>query len=315
MNGIRVGLSLGGAFPQGVPPADRLLAAARHAEAAGFDALWSGDHVMMYSPIVDCVTLLAAFAGVTTRVRLGTAVFLVPLRHPVVTAKIFAGLDYVSNGRLVFGAGVGGEFAKEFEAVGVPHRERGSRTDEGLEIIRLLWSEPRASFAGRHFRFTDVALEPRPIQRPHPPIWIGGRSEAALRRTARFARGWLAYMATPERIRTSMARIGELAPGFGRAPTDIEAGLLLFAFIGHDREAARGRVVADLSTRYNQSFEGLVDRYCAFGTPAQCAESIERFVAAGVSELVVKLTCAPEEQIDQQGALAEGVLPLLRRKT
>lgn len=312
MSGIRIGLSLGGGFPQGVPPAGSLLAAARHAEQAGFDALWSGDHVMMYSPIVDCVTLLAAFAGVTTRVSLGTAVYLVPLRHPVVTAKIFAGLDYVSNGRLVFGAGVGGEFAREFEAVGVPHRERGSRTDEGLEIIRLLWSEPRASFAGRHFRFADVALEPRPIQRPYPPIWIGGRSEAALRRTARFARGWLAYMATPERISTSTARIRDLAPGFGRPPEDIEAGLLLFAFIGRDRETARGRVIADLSTRYNQPFEGLVDRYCAFGTPAQCAESIERFVAAGVSELVVKLTCAPDEQIDQQSALAEGVLPLLR---
>jgi len=267
----------------------------------------------MYSPIVDCVTLLAAFAGATTRVRLGTAVYLVPLRHPVVTAKIFAGLDYVSNGRLVFGAGVGGEFAREFEAVGVPHGERGSRTDEGLEVIQLLWREPRASFAGRHFHFTDVALEPRPIQRPHPPIWIGGRSEAALRRTARFARGWLAYMATPERISASTARIRDLAPAFGRAPRDIETGLLLFAFIGRDRETARGRVVADLSTRYHQPFEGLVDRYCVFGTPAQCAESIERFVAAGVSELVVKLTCAPDEQIDQQSALAEGVLPLLRR--
>ncbi len=88
--------------------------------------------------------------------------------------------------------------------------------------------------------------------------------------------------------------------------------VLLFAFIGRDRETARGRVIADLSTRYNQPFEGLVDRYCAFGTPAQCAESIERFVAAGVSELVVKLTCAPDEQLDQQSALAEGVLPLLR---
>jgi hypothetical protein len=99
---MMVGVSLGGSFPQGVPAPGALLDAARHAEASGFDAVWSGDHVMMYSPIVECVTLLAAMAAVTTRVRLGTAVYLLPLRHPVIVAKTFAGLDYVSDGRLVF---------------------------------------------------------------------------------------------------------------------------------------------------------------------------------------------------------------------
>ncbi len=307
-----IGLSIGGSVPQGVPSPATLLEAARHAEAAGYDAIWSGDHVMMYTPILDCVTLLSAVAAVTTRVRLGTAVYLVPLRHPTVTAKTFAGLDYISGGRLIFGVGVGGEFAKEFEAVGVPVTERGARTDEGLEIIRRLWSEPRVTFDGRFHRFADISLAPPPVQRPHPPIWVGGRSDAALRRTARFAAGWLAYMATPERIRTSLARIRELALVEQRDPADIAGGLLLFTYVGRDRDLARKRVVADLSTRYNQPFETLVDRYAAYGTPAECAERIRAFQDAGVSTLVVKFTCSPEEQLDQQSAFAEA-LPLIRR--
>jgi probable F420-dependent oxidoreductase len=261
---------------------------------------------------VEAVTLLAAFAAVTRRVRLGTAVYLLPLRHPAVVAKTFAGLDYVSDGRLIFGVGVGGEYPKEFEASGVSVRERGARTDEGLEIVRRLWSEPCVSFEGRFYRFTDVALAPPPVQRPHPPIWIGGRSEAALRRTARFADGWLAYMATPEQIRSGLARIADLAAGFGRDPRAIAGGLLVFAFVGRDRAAARARVAADLSARYNQPFERLVDRYCAFGTPEDCAERLAAFIGAGVRNLVVKFTCAPDEQLDQQAAFAE-ILPAVRR--
>jgi probable F420-dependent oxidoreductase len=247
-------------------------------------------------------------------VRLGTAVYLLPLRHPTVTAKTFAGLDYVSGGRLEFGVGVGGEFAKEFEACGVPRAERGGRTDEGLEIVTRLWTEPRVTFEGRFYRFTDAAIAPRPVQQPRPPIWIGGRSGAALKRTARFGDGWLAYMATQERIRESVARIAEHARGLGRDPAAIRCGLLLFCFVAPDRETARKRVVQDLSARYNQPFETLVDRYCAFGTPADCAEAIGRFAAAGVRTLVVKFTCAPDEVLAQQAHFAEEVAPLIRSR-
>jgi probable F420-dependent oxidoreductase len=306
---VAFGVSIGGSFPQGVPPASRLLDAARAAEAAGFDSIWSGDHVMMYSPIVECVSLLSAFAAVTSRVRLGSGVYLLPLRHPANIAKMFAGIDYLSNGRLIFGVGVGGEYAKEFEAVGVPRAERGARTDEALEVIRRLWREPSVSFDGRFFRFRDVALAPPPVQRPGPPIWVGGRSDAALARTARFGDGWLAYMATAERIRAGMAKIAHFADAGGRSGADVAAGLLIFAYVG-EREDARRRVVADLTARYNQPFDALADRYCAFGRPADCAAAVGRFIDAGVRHLVVKFTCTPEEQIDQQRVFAEEVAPL-----
>jgi probable F420-dependent oxidoreductase len=309
---LMIGVGLGGAHPQGVPAPATLIAAARHAEAAGYDAIWCGDHVMMYSPITEPATLLSAFASVTTRVALGTAVYLLPLRHPVIAAKLFAGVDYVSNGRLIFGVGVGGEYPREFEACGVPVKERGSRTDEALEIVRRLWTETGVTFEGRYYRVQDVTLAPPPVQRPHPPIWIGGRSDAALRRTARAGSGWLAYMASPRRIRESMDRVRGFAADAGRDGSGIAAGLLLFAHVAADRAAARARVLADLAGRYHQSFETLVDRYCAFGSPAQCAETIAPFVDAGVRNIAIKFTCTPAEQTDQQAAFAEAVMPALR---
>jgi len=309
---LTVGISVGGSIPQGVPSANTLFTAVRQAEAAGYDAIWTGDHIMMYTPILDSVTLLAAFAGITERVKLGTAVYLLPLRHPVATAKLFAGLDFVSGGRLLFGVGVGGEFAKEFEAVGVAVKERGSRTDEGIEIIKRLWTETHVTHEGRHFKFRDVTIAPSPIG--PPPIWIGGRSDAALRRTARFADGWLGYMASAGRIQESMEKIQGQAGEFGRRPEDIAGGLLLFLYGGPDTSIARKRVVDDLSTRYNQPFEKIVDSYCAYGTPADCAAQIEKFLDAGVTTLVVKFTCRPDEQLDQQAAFAETVLPLLRAR-
>lgn len=310
---LTIGISLAGTLPQGIPPIGSLLRAARHAESSGFDALWCGDHVMMYNPVLEPITLLSAFAAVTERVRLGTSVYLLPLRHPVVTAKMFAGLDHVSGGRLVFGVGVGGEYPREFDACGVPVAERGSRTDEGLEIVRALWSGSAVTFHGRHYRLDAVTLAPPPIQRPGPPIWVGGRSPAALRRTARFGDGWLAYMVTPARMREGLDAIRDEAARQGRTPAAIAGGLLLFIHVGRDRETARRRVVADLSSRYNQPFESIVDRYCAFGSAADCAAFISRFVEAGATNLVFKFTCAPDEQLDQQAAFAEEILPLIRR--
>ena len=169
------------------------------------------------------------------------------------------------------------------------------------------------SFEGKYYSFTDVALLPRPVQQPHPPIWIGGRSDAALARVARFGDGWLAYMVTAQRFKENMTKIAELARREGRNPETIGGGLLLFAYVGKSREETRRMAVADLSARYNQPFEKLVDRYCAVGTPAECAETIASFLAAGAVNLALKFTCPPEEQLDQQAAFAQSVRPLLPR--
>jgi hypothetical protein len=165
-----IGVSLNGIFPQGVPAIAKLMDNVRRVERLGFDAIWSGDHIIMHSPILDVMTVLASFAAITERVHIGTAVYLLPLRHPVATAKQVASLDVLSGGRFIFGVGVGGEIAREFVAVGVPVSERGRRTDEGLEILTRVLSQDHVTYEGRCYQIHDVTLEPRPQQQPYPPI-------------------------------------------------------------------------------------------------------------------------------------------------
>ncbi len=181
------------------------------AEALGFDSVWIGDHVAFHNPTLDSLAALSYVAALTRRVRIGPCVYLLALRHPTIAAKLVASLDVLSGGRVVFGVGVGGEFPKEFEACGVPHRERGARVDEGIAVCRALWGPSPASFEGRFTRFTDVVVEPKPVQPGGPPIWIGGRSDAALRRAARVGDGWVAYLVTPERFRASLEKIEAFA--------------------------------------------------------------------------------------------------------
>src|SRR5215813_12842496 len=146
---------------------------ARSVEGAGFDSIWVGDHVSFYVPILESLTLLSFVAAVTDRVRLGTGVYLLPLRHPTTTAKVAATLDLLSGGRLVLGVGVGGEFPPEFRACGVPVAERGSRANEAIGLLRRLWTESGVTHEGRHFQIGPVSIDPKPVQAGGPPILVG----------------------------------------------------------------------------------------------------------------------------------------------
>jgi probable F420-dependent oxidoreductase len=307
-----IGVSLSGSFPQGVPDIAALMDNVRRVERLGFDAIWSGDHIIMHSPILDVMTVLASFTAITERVHIGTAVYLLPLRHPVATAKQVASLDVLSGGRFIFGVGVGGEIAREFAAVGVPVSERGRRTDEGLEILTRVLSQDHVTYEGRYYQIRDVTLVPRPQQQPYPPIWIGGRSDAAIRRAARFAQGWLGYLVSSNRLREALHQIQEIAPTYGRHPADIQGGMLLFTAIARDYETAKQMAIANLSRRYNQPFEHLVDRYCALGTPAQCLEKIQAYINAGMSNLAFSFTCPADQMTEQIEWCAADLLPHLR---
>jgi probable F420-dependent oxidoreductase len=307
-----IGVSLTGSFPQGMPAIGALLANVRRAEQLGFDAIWSGDHIIMHSPILDVMTVLASFAAITERVRLGTAVYLMPLRHPVAIAKQVTSLDLLSDGRFIFGVGVGGEIVREFDAVGVPVHERGRRTDEGLEILTRVLSEDNVTYEGKHYQIRQVTLAPRPKQQPHPPIWVGGRSEAALRRTARFGSCWLGYLVSSGRLQDALQQIHAMAPAYGRDPVTIQGGMLLFTAMARDYETARQMAIANLSRRYNQPFDTLVDRYCIMGTPDQCLDKLHTFIKAGMSNLVFSFVCPAEQVPEQLEQCAQELLPPLR---
>jgi probable F420-dependent oxidoreductase len=307
-----IGVSLSGSFAQGRPAIPEMWANVRRVERLGFDAIWSGDHIIMHNPIMDVMTVLATYAAITERVKIGTAVYLIPLRHPVAIAKQVASLDLLSQGRFLFGVGVGGEIVREFDAVNVPVRERGRRTDEGLEIITQVLSHNNVTFAGKHYQIHNVSLEPRPLQQPYPPIWVGGRSDAAIRRAARYGQGWLGYLVSSQRLREAMGKIQTWAPTYGRPAAEIQGGMLLFTAIAKDYETAKHMAIANLSRRYNQPFDALVDRYCALGTPEQCLEKISTYVDAGMTNLIFSFTCPAEHMGDQIEQCASTLLPRLR---
>ena len=304
---LRFGVSSGGGFH----PPDRQWEHARRIEALGYDSLWSGDHVSFHNPLYESTTLLAAYASITTRIRLGTAVYLLALRPAAIAAKVSATLDALSGGRFIFGVGVGGENPKEFELCGVPHRERGARVTEGIDAVRTLWRDTPATFHGRFTNFTAVSIDPKPVQRPGPPIWVGGRSDAALARAGRQGDGWVSYVVQAERFAQSLDKIRAAAHAAGRTLEDFTAAHLAFVTLGRDWESAKAEWVRALTKRYNQDFEPLAKKYGIIGTAEQCAEQLERFRAAGCGYVIVNAIGEPERELEQLERFAKDVRPLL----
>ena len=240
---------------------------ARNAEAMGFDYLTCGEHLMFHGPIGNSLIALSAAAAVTQKIKLMSTIVLVPLYGAAMLAKMTAVLDVVSSGRYHFGIGVGGEFPREFEAAGVPVKERGPRTNEALEVITRLWTEKKLTFSGRFNNFTEVTLDPPPAQKPHPPIWVAGRQDSAMKRAAKCAQGWLPYMYTPEQLATSINKINDFGREAGRDLSGFNHGLFIFTSVYKDRAKARDVAARQVGRNYAQDFSQKAGRYLLFGTP------------------------------------------------
>ena len=309
MTRLSFGVSLG-SFGAGLVPGATLLEWAEEIERLGFDSLWFRDHLLWHSPVLDPFTALGAIAARTSRLRLGPGVLLLPLRSPAVVAKAVATLDFLSGGRAMLGVGVGGEFPKEYEVAAVPIGERGRRANEALEAIRALWADPPACYRGEFYRFEDVVMEPRPLQKPQPPIWVGGRSAGALVRAGRLGDGWLAYFVTPDGFRRRLERALVHRPA-GRPA--FGAGLIMYFRLAASRAEAERAAVQYLDSEYHQSFAQLVPRYCALGPAAECIATIEEFAEAGVREVVLIPAGPPAVFMDQLRRAAADVLPHVER--
>ena len=202
----------------------RILEVARHAEARGLDSIWVTDHVIVPSEtgviyreaMLDPLAVLPWLAGVTSRIALGTSVVILPYRSPIPVAKLLASVDVLSGGRLLVGAAIGW-LEGEFEALGVPFKERVSRSEEALELFHTLWTQEHPKLQTRRHRLHDVTVSPMPLQKPRPPIYIGGRSEGALRRVARFGDGWHATSSTVEQFRQGVETVRRFWKEAGRA--------------------------------------------------------------------------------------------------
>jgi probable F420-dependent oxidoreductase len=283
-------------------------------EQMGYDSLWVSEHILFYGPTLESVPQLGALTAITTKATLGTAIFLLPLRHPTIVAKSFGTLDILSHGRITLGIGVGGEYAKEFEATGVPVKQRGPRSDEAIDVIKRLWGGDHVSHHGRFFQFDDVSMQPKPVRAGGPPIVVAGRSDAAMRRAARRGDGYMPYLFTPDRYRSAVQQITSDAAEAGRDIGNFQWVLYQFTALADTHEEAHRRAVARLTRQYNQDFENLVERYCVLGTAEECAERLSQFVEAGVRHVIFVPICPEGEVMRHQEAYLRDVLPQVRAR-
>ncbi len=273
------------------------------AEHLGYDSIWVSDHVVVPhanvvnfgETVFDPLVTLAVLAGATSRVRLGTTVLIVPYRNPVVTAKMISSLDALSGGRFILGIGAGW-VAAESVALGVPFAERGAMTDEYLETMHELWTSREPSFAGKYTQFSGLVFEPKPLQKPYPPIWVGGHSRAALRRAVQFGAAWHPINRSPDELRAGRAELTRLSKVRGRTepPTVTLRNDVRVLRPGQSVPASThgGRVLA--------------------GERAALVDQIVELADCGVGHLVLEFLAADgHELVEQMTTFAEQVRPRL----
>ena len=301
----RIGI-MPGPWPPGREGADFLWSLCDLCEHSGIDSIWLSDRLSSPVPVPEVMTTLAAIAARTTSLKFGPSVIVLPYRTPVVAAKEMATVDWLSRGRLFPAVGVGVELPREFEASGVAFRERGRRTDEAIRVIRMLWTQDEVTFHGEFYKLDRISVLPKPWQSP-PPIWIGGKSEAAQKRTARLGDGWMPSFITPDEFRTGVERVQELAAAEGReVPADHFGSLINFALADSPEAAAamagpfipRGRVD-----------EATIRQCTAFGPPEVVAGRIEDYVKGGGSKFILRPLCPPDAMLDQLARLSAEVIP------
>ncbi len=279
-------------------------------EQGGVDSLWQTDRIVSHEPILECMSVMAALAGRTRRIKFGVNVVSVAFRDPVLLAKQCATIDVLSEGRLLPAFGIGSPLAPEWRALNLDTGTRGRKTDEALEIIGRLWREDKVDFGGVHFHLAGASISPKPVQ-PDLPMWIGGSSAAAIRRTARFGTGWQAGGETPPEAGLVVAQIREAAAAAGRAIDDDHFGAgIPFRFGRADDAALEG-----LFDAYRRRTGRDPLRHFVIGDAEAIVERIALYVAAGISKFILRPAArGDDEMLAQSRRLIEEVLPRAARR-
>ena len=277
-------------------------------EEGGVDSLWQTDRLISSQPILEPMTTMAALAGGTDRLKFGMNVVVVPFRDPLVLAKQCATIDVLSDGRLLPAFGVGREVAPEWRASGRDPAGRGAKADEALEILTRLWAEENVTFEGEHYQFSDATISPRPIQQPLP-LWIGGSSKAAIRRTARVGSGWLGGVQSPSQVAPVVAAIRKASAEAGRPIDDDHYGAGFAYRFGDWDDPIVQRTAAGLA---RVADAGDPRDYIAVGDAAAILSRIDEYAAAGISKFVMRpLAEGDDEVMYQTQRLIESVLPVV----
>jgi len=274
-------------------------------EAGGVDSIWQTDRLISHAPILECMTTMAALAGRTRRLKFGMNVVSLALRDPVLLAKQCATIDVLSEGRLLPGFGIGSPLGPEWQALGIDTTTRGRRTDEGLTVIRRLWTEESVDFAGRFVTLRGAAIAPRPVQ-AELPMWIGGASDAAVRRTARFGTGWQAGPETPAEVARVVAAIKTATAEEGRCIDEDHYGA---AFPYHFGALDDPGVEAAMAA-YRKRTSNDPAAYFAIGDADTIVARIAEYIAAGVSKFILRpVGRGDEAAMTQTRRMIDDVLP------
>ena len=292
---------------------------ARWMEDLGYEYFSAGEHFMRGDPpgpTHAALPVLAVAAGATDQMRVLSSIILTPFYHPLFLARTAATLDAASGGRLTLGVGVGGEFPVEFEAAGLRVNQRGRRTDECLEVMRKLWTGEKVTFSGRHFQLTDAMINPSPVQKPNPPVWVSGRRDAAMARAAKFGDGWMPYFYDAPRYRDSVGKIKGFAAEAGRDISGFQWAHFPYIAIYPTEQQAAEVAAEQLGGRYlyGGEFLDIVRKYCLLGTVENCIEQLQEYIDAGARHIIFSISCPREDRERHLETIAKELIPHFRNK-
>jgi probable F420-dependent oxidoreductase len=276
------------------------------AEALGYEGLWVQEQIIGDSPILEPVTLLTYAAALTTKAHLGTSVLLTVIRNPVQLAKSLASLDQLSHGRLIVGVGIGGPHVPE-AVFGVSSERRGRRFVEGLQVMKELWTQPRATMNGEFWRFENVAMEPKPAQKPHPPLWFGAREAVALKRAVRLGNGWMGAGSSSSADFVMQAeQLRRFLDEAKRDPKDFTVSKRVYIAVDDNRPRAERRLRDWFGMRYKNA--DMAPRVSIWGSRAECIDRLGELVRAGAQHLLLNPVFDEMEHLE---LLASDMIPKL----
>jgi len=318
---------------------ENIVRTTKEAERMGFDSVWVHDHVVWSSDMhrhhissgateaiqedqeanfYEALTTLAYLAAETETIKLGVACLVMPCRNPIYAAKQTATIDWLCNGRLIVGVGLGSKAtreSKEFEVFGVPIQPRGRRTDEYIEAMKAVWVEPLASYQGKYISFKDAEISPKPVQKPHPPVWVGGWMDLAAKRAGRYGEGWIPGWLSPGEMKRGCEILAGAARERGRDPSKITIAVEKLAAIARTRDDALNLALPTIrasSTSYERDVDNVqfaLDRHI-IGSVDDVRRRVDEFIEAGVQHFELKIIYPTMESLFEQMALwAEEILP------
>lgn len=311
---------------------ENIVKAAQEAERMGFDSVWVHDHVVWSSEMhrhhissgaaealsdaqeanfFEALTMLAYLAAETKTIQLGVACLVLPCRNPVYAAKQTATLDWLCNGRLIVGVGLGSKATREsneFDVFAVPMKGRGFRTDEYIKAMKAVWTQPMASFEGKNIRFKNAEVYPKPVQKPHPPVWVGGWMDQAAIRAGKYGEGWIPGWLSPKEMKRGCEILAQTAKERGRDPSKITIAVEKLAAIARTRDDAMNLALPTIRTSTNSyerdvdNIQFALDRHI-IGSVDDVRRRIDEFIEAGVEHFELKLIYPSMESLFEQMAL------------